>query len=582
MPRPLALGQVLLLAALTGCVDVERESGIVPLARTQLLARARVAAAAGGTVAPGADQGFDGVRVVIPPGALAEDTDIEIHVRFGDPRLPSVVQSFEIRPAGLRLAAPATIGVLYSEFYAATVAPLWHEGDIALYSFVAEVGEDERAHEVAQRDAERNLLETHTDRLGTFYCLHQPLRTLIAQPTRLVDPAVPLRATLVAGRPERSADGPLEVPIGKGSLASFWQSTADRNLLVLPGLLGDPLQIAGPGSFAPGTPQGGLNEDFDNVVVFQYPSGRSLRESANRLYDILLANAGPGFGCSVLAHGTGGLVARYAIERAHLDPERLGHAPEQPALDAIIPWVVFVGTPNQGAPAVQARFQSLLSALFASDVPFVQGLIDLAPAPDSFVATLNRGWDRPASRYFAIAGDVDGAQSDGLVDVISAVGVPQAFSRPDAHQVFNGPIYDHASLLVFANRTGVIDQAREWFEKSAGDAPPVVGSIRTPTGLGSGTIEIPLSISDAESRPCRLIALWSRDGRSWLPATPEGGWPLLLPSSPAPGEPVVFRWDSAADGAGLADAEQVTLRFLIADPGQIGTPGETGSFPVRN
>lgn len=572
------------VAVLAACVKVDRNSGVEPLRRSQLVASGHIVAAEGGVVRPGGENApFADVAVGFPPGALPADTDIEIYVRFGDPRLPSVVQTIEIRPAGLELLAPATVTVLYSELYASAVGSFWTESAVSLYSFVEGPEVDERVHEIADRDLERDLVRASTLRLGTFYCVHHPLRALIGQPTRLVDPGVALRAEVVDGRTERSDGGRIEVPVGKGSLASFWSSPAERNLLVLPGLLGDPIQLATATSVAPGTPDGGLNDSYDNVVVFQYSSGRSLAETANRLYDLVLERAEPGFGCSLIAHGTGGLVARYAIERSHLDPRRAGYAPDQPKLDDRIPCVVFVGTPNQGAAAAESRFASLLHVLFDTDLPFVQGIVDIVPAPDSFVAALNRGWERPASRYFAIAGDVGGAQSDGLVDVLSAVGVPRTFSRPDAHQVFSGPIYDHTSLLVFADRTGVVDQAREWLGKTTGNAPPVAGSIRTPNGLSTGIVEVPLSVSDAESAQCLLTVIFTVDGRDWRLATPaDGRFPIPVRSTPAPGQPWTFRWDSAADGVGIGQADLVTMRFLVSDPWQAGTPGETGTFRVLN
>ena len=66
---------------------------------------------------------------------------------------------------------------------------------------------------------------------------------------------------------------------------------AERNVLVVPGLLADPLLVTTAGGLVPADPDGGLKRDFENVVVFQYPTGRSLRESANHLYGALVEGA---------------------------------------------------------------------------------------------------------------------------------------------------------------------------------------------------------------------------------------------------------------------------------------------------
>jgi hypothetical protein len=584
MKRPAQVLAAAAALALAACVEVTRESGASPSTRTESLARGTVGPDSGLELVVTSEGAFAGVGISIPPGAVADEVEIEIVGRFGDPRLPSIVQTVEFRPADLLLRAEALVTLRYSSVYAATAGRVWDEAEMRCYAFAAGPTLDERAIPVVDREPERDLLRVSTDRLGTFYGAHAPLRTLISQPTRLIDPAEPLAAELVAGQLELSATGSAAVQIGKGSLGSFRTSPAPRNVLVVPGLLTDPLLTTAPSGLLPPNPFGGLKRDFDNAVVYQYPSGQSLRTSANALYDLLTEGAGPGFGCRIVAHGSGGLVVRYAIERAHLDPGRPGYRPGQPGLDTLVDAVVLLATPHQGAAVVESRFDFLLSAVFEADLRFVEGVVDLLPRNGSFVDRLNDGWIRPHAAYFAIAGDVDGRSSDGLVDVDSAVGLPGTVSRPARHQVFSGPIYEHGALLLFADPIGVLGQTRQWLGKSTGNAPPIAGDVGTPTSVVDHEVEIPLSLSDQEGATCFVIALISVDGSDWRIATPAAGAgvPARFPAAPAPGLEQVFRWDSAADRVGLFRPQNVVVRFVLTDGVQQGTAGQSGSFVVDN
>ena len=571
-------------AALVCCAEIERQRGAEPLRRSQTVARQWVTVAGGGVVIPsGGGALHRALRVEFPPGSVPEDTEVEVIAHYGDPRLPSVVQSFEIRPIGLALTRPASVSIEYAAVYDDSVGSVFDAQDLALYSFVDDPRADGRAHQIEGHDEVQRVVTTQAGRLGTFFVLHEPLHALFVQPTRLIDPTKPLMATVIDGQLALSDAGPVRVPVGRGSIAAFWSGTAERNLLVLPGLMVEPQVVMSPGSILPQAPAAGLNEDFDNIVVFWYPSGQSLRDSANRLYDLIAEQAGPGFGCRILAHGSGGLVARYALERAHQDPTRAGYADDDPPLAARIDRVVFVGTPNQGASVISAQLDRLLEIVLPADRVFVQGVIDLLPEAGSFVADLNRGWVEPPTEYFTIAGDVAGGHSDGLVAVNSALGVPAPSSRPDAYQVFSGPIYDHHSLLVFADRIGVVEQARDWFGKSGPLSTPAIGSVETPQGAQAGIVELPFSLSDAQQDVSFVDAVWSIDGTHWRRATSaDGPTPLALRSAAAPGEPQTFRWDSRADQVGVVDRVRVVLRLLVADHSGTGIAGQTGGFIVDN
>ncbi len=573
----------LALAALTGCVRVERISSSEPIDRGEILARGQVTAAFGGTLTAEVGGEFDGVQLIVPPGAVPEDVEVVLRGRFGDPRLPSIVQTIEVLPRELELNRAAQLTLRYSTTYARTAGQIWPEAEVEVYGFQDAPSADERIEVIADRDLDVHTIDASITRFGTFCVMHPVLRTLVSQPTRLIDPAEPLPARLIDGQLRLSDGGDVPVSIGEGRLGEFWSASAERNLVIVPGLLTDPLVASSAGGPTPLQSRGGLELDFANVVVFQYPTGRSFQESGNALYDLLRSNARPGFGCRILAHGTGGLVVRQAIERAHADPSRAGYTAGQPKLDTLVDRAVLVATPNQGAAVAQSRFEYLLAGVFPADQPFVQGVVDLLPGPASFVDRLNEGWVAPQTEYFAVAGDFDGSDQDGLVDVISALGLPSSVTRPEGHQIFSGPIYEHAALFLFSETIGVLDQARYWFGKARGNTPAVVGAVGTPSDGSRGVIEIPIRVTDPENAACLVLPMVSVDGGAWRFARgPVGSSFMIVRGSAAPGTEEVFRWDSAADGAGLAGPSLATFRFLIQDGNRPGVAGQSGEFSVDN
>lgn len=573
----------LALAALVGCVRVERISSSEPLDRGAVLARGQVTAATGGTLTAEIGGEFEGVQLIVPPGAVPADVEVVLRGRFGDPRLPSIVQTVEIEPRELELNRPAQLTLRYSTTYARTAGQIWQESEVEIYGFQVAPTEDERVEVIVDRDLELHTIDAAITRFGTFCAMHPVLRSLVSQPTRLIDPAEPLDARFVAGQLRLSEGGEVPVNIGEGRLGEFWGASAERNLIVVPGLLTDPLATSSAGGPTPLQSRGGLELDFANVIVFQYPTGRSFQESGNALYDLIRESARPGFGCQILAHGTGGLVVRQAIERAHEDSSRPGYSPGQAKLDTLVDRAVLVATPNQGASVAQSRFDYLLAGVLPADQPFVQGVLDLLPGSGSFVDQLNDGWVQPTTEYFAAAGDFDGSHQDGLVDVTSALGLPTATARPEGHQIFSGPIYEHAALFLFSETVGVLDQARHWFGKARGNTPALVGAVQTPADGSRGVIEIPIRVTDPEGAACLVLPMVSIDGGEWRFARgPVGSSFFIARGAPAPGSEEVFRWDSTADGAGLAGPSLATFRFLIQDGNRPGIAGQSGEFSVDN
>ncbi len=575
----------LLSVLVAGCARIERSAGLEPNTGRRLVARAAVSASEGGVVAPRhASDLFANVRLSVPPRALAVDQELEIWVRFGDARLPSVVQTFELEPLGLELALPATLTIEYAEGYAQTAGAVWSELQISAWSFDSDPSRDLDLLPISDRDIEANLVTTRVDRLATCFCMHSELRALTLPIAQIVDPALPMQAEIVDGLPVESAHGSRGFRIGRGTLEGFFAGLPSRNLLVVPGIFGDALHVTGDEGLLPEDVTAGLNPDFDNIVVFRYPAGRAIRENGNRLYDVIATRAAPGFQFSALAHGGGGLVLRWALERAHADPSRAGFRPEDPALGELCDRAVFLGTPNGGAPVVALRFDAILAASQTNDRRFVQGLADLIPDQSSLIDELNADPAVGHTSYFSIAGDVAGGGSDGLVEVSSALASIGLGPRPVSHLVFSGPIYDHFALLAAGRRTGVAEQARLWFDKVSGNSRPIVGAVLSPVGVASGVVEVPYALADADADICSVAAVFTTDGAHWSIATPAngGGYVQTKNSAPAPGFGQSFHWNSGADGFTRGVPQRVVLRIVAADVGGYGVVGETGWFQVQN
>ncbi|MBK8977707.1 MAG: hypothetical protein IPM29_17510 [Planctomycetes bacterium] len=571
----LSVTLVLALAALAACFDVRRRSGVTA-GSAQFEVAVGTVGPDGGVIEPAADSGslHPGLRLRIPAGALAEPVEIRVLARYGDPRFPSAVQTFRFEPVGLRFAVPATVTIDYAEVYERTVGAVWAAETIGLWSFRDDPSRDALLLPDPERDIEHRTVSGTLDELGTCFAMHPQLRVLIHQEPRLVDPAELQHAAYDNGLLVPTPNGELDVQVGQGSLASFWQSGAEDNLLVIHGSLGSAVSLGTSASLATALPGAGFNALFANVVVFEYPSGRSIRENANRLYDLLRDGAGPGFGCRIVAHGAGGLLARYALERAHTDADRPGYAPGDPPLTDHVDRVVLVATPNQGADLESSPFGAVAAIATATDRPLVQGLLDLDVGPAGFVASLNVDWAGPSIEYFAIAGDVGSASSDGFVAVDSGVGLNGVL----AWQVFSGPLYDHLALPAFADRTGVVEQALVWLGPPNENTRPIVGSVAPPEPVGDGVVAVRFQLTDAESDLAVVLVEVAVDTGTFAPATPAPGSrnPLLLVGGPAPGTAQEFRWDARRDLRGGPPSREVVVRITPLVTSGPGTPGQTG------
>ncbi len=112
------------------------------------------------------------------------------------------------------------------------------------------------------------------------------------------------------------------------------------------------------------------------------------------------------------------------------------------------------------------------------------------------------------------------------------------------------------------------------------NSPPVV-SVTTPASPSSGNIPISYDLADDDSDTCSIIVEYTTDGITWLPCTAGGGDGVSgLSSSPAPGTPHTFVWNSVSDIPGIE--YNVQVRITPSDPYQDGTPGTTSAFKVDN
>ncbi|MDO8582338.1 MAG: DNRLRE domain-containing protein [bacterium] len=125
---------------------------------------------------------------------------------------------------------------------------------------------------------------------------------------------------------------PVTIPLGKGTLTNFWKA-GQRNVILIHGFQSspaaflfsdDPVRVHKDGLLwtLRNNPAFDL---YDNIILYQYPSGTHVAENGKWLADTIKKNALPGFKTDIIAHSMGGIVARSAIQQFGLSPyiERL-------------------------------------------------------------------------------------------------------------------------------------------------------------------------------------------------------------------------------------------------------------------
>jgi len=414
---------------------------------------------AGGVVAvTNAASPHFGTGIEFPPGALGVPTVIAIYAFDPDPDAPSFVPSYEIRPTALILTGPLpTVTVRISEAYLAQMDQL-PEDRVALFA-KDEGAEVLRYVPSVPVNTVAHTISADVDRLGKFFAGHAFIFRLLWQAPRLIDPSVPTPSQNIFGTEILVAGGDSLVLLGQGALdgpGGFWQSDATRNVVFLHGVFGSPVDFTAAGDIV-----AGLEQEFANVVLAQYPSVRSIADSANALYDAIrpgLDGAAPGFGFHVVGYSMGGLVARSLVEQAHADPMRPGFQTGDPPLDTVVESVVLLATPNQGTQFGDDILLVRFADLPPADLPFFQGALDLSLA-SPFTTDLNATFGPPAAAYYSLAGQLPGEDGDGVVTVASAQDEPVPVT---ATELLSGAEFGHTALAFEAIAIGVVVQIVAW------------------------------------------------------------------------------------------------------------------------
>lgn len=381
-----------------------------------------------------------GVGLVVPPGAVVAPTRFTIEAAAQNGEVISIFPVYRFAPRNLVFGTlPATVTLRASE---SLFDP---DGTNSAACFTQP--EPDAPWSVrfdAVVDPTARTVTATTTRLGDFVAWNGLLHRLMTQTFGVVDPSVATAGDAVGGVPITTPSGSLSLFIGRGSLASFWSSPAADNVLILPGLLGSPVDYLGLQDLIPT-----LSPTVRNIVVLSYPSGRGVAATANALYDEIAARRQPGFGCSIIGHSLGGLVGRHLLERSADDPQRPGYLETDESFAAIVPHLVLLGVPNAGADLGDQLAASLLPNVPPAEYPLLQAVFDIGYRPDSIVLQMNAAYVDNATRYHVIFGDIGGG-TDGVVSVASALALP--LFPPETAAQFPA---QHDDLHVFAGLNGI-------------------------------------------------------------------------------------------------------------------------------
>ena len=389
-------------------------------------------------VTTGADAG---VAVEVPAGAVAVPTRFAIYLEIDYPEIPSAFPVYRCEPAAVDFtAAPLTVTVQVGDFAFAQLG-----GVTTALTIFTRPG-DQGAWQIRDTAAgpTARTLTCTTSRLGRFAPWNPYLHRLFTQEFAVLDPARDTPVQRLQGTDIVLAGGTTSLRIGRGSLASFWNSPATDNVLILHGLTGNPLDFTGADDLIATLPPA-----IDNIVLLSYPSALGVTKAANALYDLIAAQRQPGFQCNLIAHSLGGLVARYLLEKSAEDPHRAGFAVGALPASTFVANLVMLGTPNAGADQAAAILRSLGDPSNARDRSFFAAADDLSEGPESFTAALNRDYVDNATVYHVLYGDL-GAGTDGLVSVASALAVPLA--PPESATAF---VAEHNTLHVASGALGI-------------------------------------------------------------------------------------------------------------------------------
>jgi hypothetical protein len=382
---------------------------------------------AGGSVGADDPASYDfGVRVEIPAGALSGTETITL-TRVDDPGLPPQFLVYEFGPPDLSLAADARITIRFSDGFVADLdvdrfdrLAVAHDG-----ALLPPVAVDEAAALVTAITASPGRFVVSTFDHGLAIARDGDIHRAFFQP-RVLDAELPVDDRFV--EPVSAFDGTGVASVGQGTRAAFWNG--GNGLILVHGLTGDGTTFEGSEDLV-----ASLGAYFDDILVYQYPSGRPIAENANWLFNEIAANAGPGFSTVIVAHSMGGLVSRYCLEKSAADPARAAlpnHDPSAPGTIAgLVSDLVTLGTPNRGASIIDFASIALQGVPDVVELALsIPGVRDLQDGTDGIAFVLNQGFVRPAgAAYVFVAGKLClfqvCATTDGLVEEDSALATPE-------------------------------------------------------------------------------------------------------------------------------------------------------------
>jgi len=367
---------------------------------------------AGGTLR--VDAGANaGVELRVPAGAVAVSTSFRVLLDRTSGEVPQAFPVYRFEPQSLDFNGQAvTVTIPAADEFFAGGAPL-----LNVFQRDA-LGSPWRVQLGTTVDAAARTVSVSTDRLGDMVAWNGNLHRLYTQQHGLIDPAADSNAEFVAGVQVLVENGSIPRQIGRGSLASFWNSATEDNVIIVHGALGSPLDFLGVEDLIEN-----LALTHSNVVLFSYPSARGVAYAANELYDLILQNRQPGFGCRIVGHSLGALIGRYLLERSQTDVRRTGYRADDPSLVPVVDKLVMLAPPNAGAEMALLPLSLLDAAIAPEERYLLQLSDDLSEQPGSLPFEMNATYVDNATRYHIIYGDI-GNGSDGVVPVVSATALP--------------------------------------------------------------------------------------------------------------------------------------------------------------
>lgn len=402
-------------------------SGPVP---DELLVHAQVGPTGGDLEVADPESEYAGLKLTIPEGAVDYYYDFEIH-RTTHPWEEGGL-AFRLEPSGLVFAEPslfripydptalggisgedagALVVVVQSENGTADIVPV-ESIDPESHTLVAKIPHFSNAF-LALSPSRFSLCD-QTRAIDTEFTVHTVHRSLVPFVTGWADEPDLDDATYVF--PKQPGESQ---PLGRGTINDFWNSP--RAVLLVHGFLSNAGTFSNSGGLVDA-----LDDTFSNIAIYQYRTGDPVSTSGEALADLIDARAGPNFRCCIIAHSMGGLVARYALERASI-----------PIEERVI-GLITLDTPHDGA--IDAR-------LAGNSIPCIGSIPDLMTGLEDPAVP-------PSTLYYLVAATGVG---DIYVDVHSALGLAYV---PDRRRAPFGTTHNRLHREAVTNGLG--DRLLEW------------------------------------------------------------------------------------------------------------------------